>query len=188
MTDAYLSRVAAGDRVAMRECIERYSRLVWSLAVRLSPSRADAEDAVQEIFVSLWQNASRYEPSRASEATFITVVARRRLIDRMRRHGKAVGAGAEDFDADAVPAPDAPAIELTEEAKAARVAMGQLPADRRRVVAMSVVEGLTQEEIAAQTNMPLGTVKSHLRRGLLAVREALVGTSASNAAMRKVGT
>jgi RNA polymerase sigma factor (sigma-70 family) len=192
MTDAYLSRVAAGDRVAMRDCIERYSRLVWSLAVRMSPSRADAEDAVQEIFVSLWQNASRFDATRASEATFITVVARRRLIDRMRRAGKAAGtgsAGAVELDADALPAADAPCIELSEEAKAARVAMGQLPAERRRVVAMSVVEGLTQEEIAAQTNMPLGTVKSHLRRGLLAVREALVGAGGTaGVGMRKVGT
>ncbi len=187
MTDAYLSRVAAGDRVAMRECIERYSRLVWSLAVRLTPSRADAEDAVQDIFVSVWQNASRFDSSRASEATFITVIARRRLIDRMRRAGKAVGAGAVDFDADAMPAAEAPTLELTEEAKAARIAMGQLPPERRRVVAMSVVEGLTQEEIAAQTKMPLGTVKSHLRRGLLAVREALVGATPM-ATMRKVGT
>jgi RNA polymerase sigma factor (sigma-70 family) len=187
MTDAYLSRVAAGDRVAMRDCIERYSRLVWSLAVRLSPNRADAEDAVQDIFVSVWQNASRFDASRASEATFITVIARRRLIDRMRRAGKAVGAGAVDFDADAMPAAEAPALELTEEAKAARKAMGELPAERRRVVAMSVVEGLTQEEIAAQTKMPLGTVKSHLRRGLLAVREALTGATPM-ATMRKVGT
>lgn len=190
MTDAYLSRVAAGDRVAMRDCIERYSRLVWSIAVRLSPSRADAEDAVQDIFVSVWQNASRFDASRASEATFITVIARRRLIDRMRRAGKAVGAGAVDFDADAMPAAEAPTLELTEEAQLARAAMSQLPADRRRVVAMSVVEGLTQEEIAAQTKMPLGTVKSHLRRGLFAVREALVGSVGTAAApmTRRVGT
>ena len=88
---------------------------------------------------SVWQNASRFDATRASEATFITVIARRRLIDRMRRGGKAVGAGAVEFDADAMPAAEAPALELTEEAKAARIAMGQLPAERRRVVAMSEV-------------------------------------------------
>src|SRR6185437_5311036 len=175
MTDAYLLRIAGGEASAMRACIDRYGKLVWSLALRLSPSRADAEDAVQEIFTSLWQNASRYDAARASEATFSAMIARRRLIDRLRMQGRRGGKEAPEFDFDQLPAnvDDASVrAETNDEARRAAVALNELPTDRRRVVAMSVVQGLTQEEIAAQTKMPLGTVKSHLRRGLLALREA----------------
>jgi RNA polymerase sigma factor (sigma-70 family) len=178
MTDAYLPRIAAGDRTAMRECIDRYGKLVWSLALRLSPSRSDAEDAVQEIFTNLWQNASRYDPTRSSEPTFVAVLARRRLIDRLRMQGRRGGLDAPEFDPDRLPAvaDDVDArLSHNAEARAAADALGALPADRRRVIALSVVEGLTQEEIAQRTQMPLGTVKSHLRRGLLAVRAALTG-------------
>lgn len=171
MSDAYLQGVASGDRAAMRRCIDRYSDLVWSLALRLSPSRADAEDAVQDVFVSLWQNAAKYDPKRGSEATFVAVIARRRLVDRLRKAGLRAGAGAEEFDATTMPAPDDTAA--TAEGRIAARALADLPAARREVVALSVVVGMTQEEIAERTKLPLGTVKSHLRRGLQAVREAL---------------
>lgn len=179
MTDAYLLRVAAGDRRAMQECIERYSKLVWSLALRLSPSRADAEDAVQEIFLALWQNAARFDAERASEVTFIAMIARRRLVDRLRRTGRTAGLDAPDFDPNRLPAADDlhMLLETTAEARRATQALAELPPERRQVVALSVVEGMTQEEIARKTQLPLGTVKSHLRRGLLAVRAALSGVS-----------
>ncbi|MEM6731858.1 MAG: sigma-70 family RNA polymerase sigma factor, partial [Myxococcota bacterium] len=80
-----LERVGRNDRAAAQECIESYSGLVWSLARRFLRNDADAEEAVQEIFVELWSSAHRYDPSRASESTFISMVARRRLIDRLRR-------------------------------------------------------------------------------------------------------
>ena len=184
MTDAYLSRIAGGDPTAMRGCIDRYGKLVWSLALRLSPSRADAEDAVQEIFTSLWQNAARYDAGRATEATFIAMIARRRLVDRLRMQARRGGHDAPRFDPDRLPWRDgdpdaATALTINEDAKRAAAALGTLPADRRRVIAMSVVQGLTQEEIAKETQMPLGTVKSHLRRGLLALRTAFATKSAA---------
>src|SRR5689334_2870619 len=77
-----LARVAAGDAAAVRECIAQYGGLVWSIARRFELS--DAEDAVQEIFLDLWKSAARFDPSIASEATFIAMIARRRLIDRRR--------------------------------------------------------------------------------------------------------
>jgi RNA polymerase sigma-70 factor (ECF subfamily) len=177
MTDAYLERVAAGDRSAMRACIERYSRLVWSLALRLSPSRADAEDGVQDVFLALWQSAARFDKTRSSEATFITVVARRRLIDRLRKSGRTPGNDAPPFDAERVPAADdlQMLLEANADARQAAQALAELAPDRRKVVALSVIEGMTQEEIAQTTQLPLGTVKSHLRRGLLSVRAALIG-------------
>ena len=83
-----LQRVQAGDAGALQACIDRYGGLIWSLALRLSPNYQDAEDATQEIFLDLWRNAGRYRPERGSEQVFVTVLARRRLIDRLRRSGR----------------------------------------------------------------------------------------------------
>ena len=82
--DTLIGRLAAGESGAPAECMERFGGLVWALARRFSTNSADAEDAVQEIFSSLWQNADRFDPSIASETTFVGMIARRRLIDRRR--------------------------------------------------------------------------------------------------------
>ena len=85
-----LQRVAAGDSASVDECIARYGDIVWALARRSSPTRADAEDAVQEIFLEIWRSAGRYNPQVASEATFIGMISRRRLIDRFRQGKRTV--------------------------------------------------------------------------------------------------
>src|SRR5262252_1163156 len=99
MPDSLLARVGAGDASAVRECLQRFGGLVWSLARRFSSSPSDAEDAVQEIFVDLWRSAKKYDPRAASEATFVAMIARRRLIDRLRsrqrRKEEPLGEGAE---------------------------------------------------------------------------------------------
>ncbi len=92
-TTAVLQRVAEGDPGAVNDCIEQFGGLVWSLARKLCPDRAEAEDAVQEIFVSVWKSAERYDASMGSEATFIATIARRRLIDRARKRQRRLGAG-----------------------------------------------------------------------------------------------
>ena len=79
-----LHRVAAGEALAVRECLARYGGLVWSLARRYSPSPAEAEDAAQEIFLDLWRSAARFDPRQASETTYVALIARRRLVDRQR--------------------------------------------------------------------------------------------------------
>ena len=84
VNESILQRVAAGDMAAMQECIDRYGGLVWSLARRLSLSPAEAEDGVQEAFIELWKHAERFDPEVASETTFVSMIARRRLIDRRR--------------------------------------------------------------------------------------------------------
>src|SRR5262245_63951716 len=83
-----LGRVAAGDQAAIRECIARYGGVVWSLARRFEARDGDAEDAVQEIFLDLWKSAARFDRQIASEAAFVAMIARRRLIDRKRTRGR----------------------------------------------------------------------------------------------------
>jgi RNA polymerase sigma-70 factor (ECF subfamily) len=166
-----LARVAAGDAEALRDVLARYGGLVWATARRFEPD--ETEDAVQEIFLDLWKHAARFDPAIASEATFISMIARRRLIDRRRRrnHRPALHADAElpvVSDEGVGPA-------LSAEAAQAARAMTQLRPEQREVVLLATCHGLSHAEIAEQTGMPLGTVKAHARRGLLAIRAALLG-------------
>jgi RNA polymerase sigma-70 factor (ECF subfamily) len=174
-----LVRAARGDDVAVRECLARFGPVVWGLARRMSPSRADAEDAVQEIFLDLWANGARYDAARASEEAFVAVVARRRLIDRRRRtQRRPVTEPFEDQAGRRVEraelAHDGGAERCAEAALAAR-ALGELRPEQREVLRLSVAEGLTHPEIAERTGMPLGTVKAHARRGLIRIRGLLLG-------------
>ena len=173
MRQTLLERIAAGDADAVQECIDCYGALVWSLARRHLRRYADAEDAVQEVFIEIWRNAGRFDPARASEATFITMISRRRLIDRQRKLGRtsvtqtiveepAVGSGTDHEN-----------VDIREEAERARMFMGRLRADERRVLELGLLEGLTQSEIAKVADMPLGTVKTHARRGLMRLREMM---------------
>jgi RNA polymerase sigma-70 factor (ECF subfamily) len=167
-----LPRVAAGEALAVRECLARYGGLVWSLARRHSANQAEAEDAVQEIFFDLWRSAARFDPRQGSEATFVAVIARRRLLDRQRRRQRR----REDptlAEAMAETANPAPSPENSAEAVLATRALAQLRPEQRQVLLLATCHGLSHEEIATATGMPLGTVKAHARRGLLRVREVL---------------
>ena len=174
-----LARASHGEDAAVRECMARFGPIVWGLARRMSPTRADAEDAVQEIFLDLWEHGARHDPSRGSEEVFVAVVARRRLIDRRRKVQRRPVT--ESFDA----APGGRevlqeashdgGIETSAEAAMAARAMDGLRPEQREVLRLNVAEGLTHEEIAEHTGMPVGTVKAHARRGLLRIRKLLLG-------------
>jgi len=173
MVDSVLIRIARGDAAAVRECVDAFGALVWSLARRLSPTRADAEDAVQEIFMDVWKSAARFNPLQGSEQAFIATIARRRLIDRLRRSAtRPKFAAAEDLDSFGFAEPGTRG-EIASEAERAARAVAQLGADQQRVIELAVLHGLTHSEIASATGMPLGTVKTQLRRGMIKVRELL---------------
>ncbi len=164
-----LPRIANGDRSAIRDFIARYGGLVWSLARRAAPR--DAEDAVQEIFLDLWKSAPRFDPREGAEITFVATIARRRLVDRRRQLGRRPAteplAEARGAISSSVPP------ELGAEAALAARALDQLRPEQRQVLILTTCHGLSHEEVATYTGMPLGTVKAHARRGLLRVREVL---------------
>ena len=161
-----LTRVARGDADAVRDCLERFSPLVWSIVKKLWREPASMEDLVQEIFIEIWRSAARFDPDKASEATFIATIARRRTIDRQRRTGR--GPREEDIEERTVSIDDEglSGVDLGDDARRAHEALAHLKPDQRRVILMSVVDGLTHQEIATATGLALGTVKSHIRRGL----------------------
>jgi RNA polymerase sigma-70 factor (ECF subfamily) len=172
LADSILAEVAAGEPSAMQRCIDRYGGLIWSLARRLSADATDAEDAVQEVFLSLWQSAHRFRPEVASESTFITMIARRRLIDRRRRLGKI---RQHEILEPELPEPAAEPQELgqSQDAALAEEVLGTLREEQQKVLRMAIFKGLSHRDISDATGLPLGTVKTHARRGLMKVRDVL---------------
>lgn len=175
MSAFLLHLVAAGDTQAVRILEDRYRGLIWSLVRRFCYEPSEAEDAMQEIFIDLWRSAGRFEPAMASEATFVAMIARRRLIDRRRRAMRAMPATSMS-DAMVVASPPqavASSDEIREQVRAAKAALGTLRPAQQEVLRLSLYQGLSHERIAEATGLPLGTVKTHVRRGLMRMREIL---------------
>jgi RNA polymerase sigma factor (sigma-70 family) len=171
MTESILDRVARGDQKAVRECIDEFGGLVWAIARRMTRSRADAEDAVQEIFVDVWRSAARFDAQQGTEKVFITTIARRRLIDRIRRSRMNAFMDSEEVLEDLRFAEPGNGGEIRAEAEQAAKVVARLRPDQRKVLRMGLLEGMTHSEIASATGMPLGTVKTQMRRGLIQVRQ-----------------
>lgn len=166
-----LERVGTGDAEAVRECIDRFSGLIWALARRSGMAGSEAEDAVQDIFIEIWRSAGRYRPDIASETAFIATIARRRLIDARRRSARRPAAQALQDESPGPPISDR--TEVRQEAERAAAALSALSPEQQRVLRLSVFEGLSHEKIATATGLPLGTVKTHARRGLIRIRSML---------------
>lgn len=173
VTRATLQRIAAGDKSAVQDCLKAYGGLVWSLARRMLRNSEDAEDAVQEIFIDVWKNAARFDPAQASETTFIAMIARRRIIDRIRYSQRRISSDSiEDMTAEPADRSDVD-LQMTVEGREAFEALKSLRPEQRHVLELSIIQGLSHQEISDETGMPLGTVKTHARRGILQVREHL---------------
>ena len=173
VTQTILQRIAAGDQSAVQDCIKSYGGLVWSLARRMLRNQDDAEDAVQEIFLDVWKNASRFDPAQASETTFVAMIARRRLIDKIRHTQRRISADSIDEVLAEPSVRDDQVMQTNVEAREAAKALDQLRPEQRQVLQLSIVHGLSHQEISDSIGMPLGTVKTHARRGIIQVREIL---------------
>lgn len=171
-----LPRIAAGEESAVREAVARYGRLVWSLVRRWTPDPTDAEDAVQETFIALWKSAGTFDASRSTEPGFVAMVTRRRLIDRLRRRQRAIEMEPipANYDAAADFEPD---LDRESRVQQAREILRSLPAAQRQMLELSLLHGRTHDEIATATGTPLGTVKSHIRRGLQKARAMLAAST-----------
>lgn len=146
---------------------------MWSIASKMLRNSDEAEDAVQEVFVDIWKNAGRFDESQASETTFIAMIARRRIIDRIRYSTRRISADSLD---DVLLEPftrSDKAMQMSVEANEAAEAMRKLRPEQQQVLRLSIIQGMSHQEIADATGMPIGTVKTHARRGLMQVRENL---------------
>jgi RNA polymerase sigma-70 factor (ECF subfamily) len=168
-----MHRVAAGDEEATAELYDRFGALVYKVACQLLPSRTEAEDAVQEIFVRLWRTADRYDPRRAKLVTWVMLIARRHLIDCIRRSAVRPDANTIETDPTRSGAKHAPDRQPQEDERnlvlLKRIA--ELPELQRVVIERAYLQGFTLREVSQQLDAPLGTVKSALSRGLVRLRE-----------------
>jgi len=173
LSPTLLEKIAQGDQAAVGECLDQYGDLVWSLARRFLGNSADIEDAVQEVFIEIWSNAGRYKPEIAKEVTFIATITRRRLIDRLRKNSRAPDI--QEFDEGiAQQNPEKTDLNLENvEVQNVVSILDQMPEEQREILTMSVYQGYSHSEIAEKLEMPLGTVKTRVRRGLMHIREQL---------------
>lgn len=168
-----LPRIAQGDENAVSDCMNQYGKLIWMLAKKYTQTIEDAEDAVQEIFLEIWQNAAKFDSAIASEITFISLIARRRLIDRLRKTYRQPNIQSIDEIFEVQPNGFETEIITQLEAKKAVAAMSQVRPEQRELMMLTIFEGMSHGEIAEKTNLPLGTVKTHIRRGFESVRKIM---------------
>jgi RNA polymerase sigma-70 factor, ECF subfamily len=172
---AALDRIAGGELDALDELYERYKTMAYSIAVRITNDASLAEDVVQDAFLGVWRNATRYVAGRGSVKTWLLSIVHHRAIDAVRRRRPTTELPERD---EAPP----PALRLPDvwsevvanlDAAAVRAALAALTDVQREAIELAYFSGLTQVEIAEQTGTPLGTVKSRMRLGLLAMRRVL---------------
>jgi RNA polymerase sigma-70 factor (ECF subfamily) len=159
-------RLAAGDTKALAEFYDRYAGLVNALALRILRDSADAEDVVQEVFLQAWRQADRFDPRRGTPEAWLCTIARTRALDRLRRR-----VSRREEPAEAAPAPTQ--VPRAVEGLAVRKALASLSPDQRTALELAYYEGLTQTEIAARLDTPLGTIKTRIRTAMIRLREAL---------------
>jgi RNA polymerase sigma-70 factor (ECF subfamily) len=168
-------RVAAGDRAALRIIYQDTSAKLFGVCLRILKDRNEAEDVLQDVYVTVWRKAAAFDPGRASPITWLVAIARNRAIDRLR--ASAVSRRIEPIEAaDAVSDPAPAAVERVEQAQQQqRLArcLEELEARHASAIRAAFLDGATYEELAARMSVPLGTMKSWIRRGLLKLRVCL---------------
>ena len=178
---ALMQRVQQREAAALEALYDATCTRLLALAGAILRSREDAEEVVCDCYTQAWNDAARYDANRATVLGWLTMLCRSRALDRLRqrRHQHlSVGLDAADSIADPGPQPD-DLLSLLEEGSRVRKALAALPEDRRELVALAFLRGLSHQQIAELKGLPLGTVKSHVRRSLLQLREALDGDAAN---------
>jgi len=168
-----MRRVAAGAEGAFDELYDRFGSLVFKMAFQALPSRAEAEDAVQEVFLRLWKTADRYDSEKAALVTWVMLITRRHIVDRLRRTKARVKAGGlnEGWTEAASESPASTPGETEERVANLLSRVETLPELQRIVVQRAYLGGQTLRQIGQELDIPLGTVKSALSRALARLRE-----------------
>ncbi|HEV2471374.1 MAG TPA: sigma-70 family RNA polymerase sigma factor, partial [Chthonomonadales bacterium] len=165
-----LSAIQSGNQDAMASFFDRYSGLVYSVALRVLNDSGEAEDVMQEIFIQIWQDPGKFVSGRGSLGGWLVVVARNRAIDRLRRRKPS-----DPVELFALPS----SVNLDRESERAillervRGVMTGLPPEQRKSLELAFFDGLSHSEIAEKTGEPLGTVKTRIRLALIAIRKEL---------------
>ena len=172
---ADVSLVGEGDHAAFRRVYEQTSRKLFGICLRILPDRGAAEDALQDIYVSVWKHAARFDAARASPITWLCTIARNHAIDIRRSARRRIERADKIYPivaAEPSPTIDALLVEAESE-RDALACLEDLKEDQRTAIRQAFLEGLTYQELADKRAVPLGTMKSWIRRGLIEMRRCL---------------
>jgi RNA polymerase sigma-70 factor (ECF subfamily) len=169
-----LPRIAQGDRAALRQLYQATSAKLFGVCLRILSNRDESEDVLQEVYITIWRRADRFEAGRASVMTWISTIARNRAIDRLRARGPLAYAEPVDEMEIEDSAPRAEALlEAAQSGEALGRCLSELDDRTETVIRTAFFEGVTYEALAQRMDAPLGTVKSWIRRGLLKLKGCL---------------
>jgi RNA polymerase sigma-70 factor (ECF subfamily) len=172
---AALARVAAGDRAALQTTYQLTSAKLFGVCLRILVDRAEAEDVLQEVYLTVWQRAGAFDPGKASPMTWLITLARNKSIDRLRAQGASRRMDpieVADDVADAAPRADA-ALASTQTSARLHGCLGRLAAREQAALRGAFFDGNTYEELAQRMSVPLGTMKSWIRRALTKLKTCL---------------
>jgi RNA polymerase sigma-70 factor (ECF subfamily) len=175
-----IARIGSRDQSAFSAMYDRLSGPLYSLAVKMLGDPAEAQEALQDVFLQIWSRAASYDPEQSSVFSWAVLLTRSRVIDRLRARGRrsrVVVASTEETPTEAADASTvestADTVEKHDEAMRVRDVLNNLPFEQREAIELAFFEDLSHHDIAARLEQPLGTVKARIRRGLLKLRERL---------------
>lgn len=168
-----ISRVANGDRTALREVYDRTAAKLFGLCVRILGDPSEAEDTMQEIYLTVWQRAGNFDPARSSPITWLTVIARSRAIDRLRSSGRSRSAvPIESASEVRDPSPDAfTLLQAGHDASRLNGCVEELDQPQAQAIRQAFFGGMSYPQLAERAGVPVGTMKSWIRRSLIKLRE-----------------
>lgn len=173
--EALIALIAGGDRGAFAELYDRRARIVYALARRVTGDAAHSEDVVQEVFLTVWRQAARFDSERGKPGTWLMMIAHRRAVDAVRRaerHAHAHTGGIAEI-ADAIDV-QREALRRSDDGKI-HDALARLPRLQREVIELAYYRGLTQTQVAARLDVPVGTIKSRTHAALSRLRSLIEG-------------
>jgi RNA polymerase sigma-70 factor (ECF subfamily) len=169
---ALLGRVIARDGRAIGELYDRHSRLLYALILRILRNRSEAEEVLQEVFVQVWTRADTYQVELGAPVAWLVRIARNRAIDQIRSNSVRARTAEATPLPPPVETPEARAV-MSEQQRAVARALGMLPLEQRELIEHAYFQGLTQSELAERFHLPLGTVKTRVRTGMMTLRREL---------------
>ncbi|MFD0916124.1 sigma-70 family RNA polymerase sigma factor [Pseudahrensia aquimaris] len=169
-----LSKTASGDRIAFKTLYERSSAKLFGVILRILKNREKSEDVLQDVFLKIWQKAGSYDPAYGRPITWMATIARNRAIDIIRatRPETTVDEPGDEEEIFRLGGQDAQQVGF-EDLETLRICLGEMKSDVRQYVLLAYYEGYSREELAERFDAPIGTIKTRLRRGLLALRTCL---------------
>lgn len=170
-----ISRMVQGDQAALSQLYDRYARVMYSLAFKMLGSVEEAEEVVLDVFAKAWRTAARYDANRSRVDSWLFLMTRSRSLDRLRqrqRQTKVVEAATNTAQVSGSTMPD-DALLIAERRTVVTKALAELPAEQRLVIELAYYKGFSHSEIAKQTELPLGTVKTRIRLGLRKLKQTL---------------